>query len=36
MNLDALREINKNNPEILEQSAIDNGSDLDTVSVLLY
>lgn len=31
MNLDALREINTNNPEILEQSAIENSSDPETV-----
>ncbi|MES2826366.1 MAG: hypothetical protein V4732_22430 [Pseudomonadota bacterium] len=31
MNLEALKEICKNNPEILEKSALDNGSDPDTV-----
>lgn len=32
MNLEALREICKNNPEILEQSARDNKADPDTVN----
>ena len=31
MNLEALKEINTNNPEILEQSAKDNGSDPEAV-----